>query len=96
MQIKSILAAAAIALAATVGSASAADQFATLDGISAKALSSAELAAVQGAALTGRIVGPGSSSRIRTVNEAAVTGGGTLTITVGDGVAFDDVVRPSP
>ena len=49
MQIKSILAAAAIALAVTVGSASAADQFTTLDGISAESLSSVEMAAVVGA-----------------------------------------------
>ena len=50
MQIKSILAAAAIALAASVGSAFAADQFATLDGIAADALTPQEMGVVTGAA----------------------------------------------
>ena len=48
MQIKSIVAGAAIALVAAVGSASAADLFATLDGVSAESLSSVEMAAVVG------------------------------------------------
>ncbi len=48
MQIKSILAGAAIALLVGLGAASAAEQFATLDGISAETLSSAELASVKG------------------------------------------------
>ncbi len=43
MQIKSIVAAAAIALAATIGSASAADQFTTLDGIAAQPLTQQEM-----------------------------------------------------
>ena len=50
MQIKSILAAAAIALAVTVGSASAADPFATLKGIPVEGLSTSAMAEVVGAA----------------------------------------------
>ena len=38
MRIKTIVAGAAIALAATIGSATAADQFATLEGIAAEAM----------------------------------------------------------
>lgn len=48
MQIKSIVAGAAITLAATIGSVSAADQFTTLDGVTANPMSSGELAAVKG------------------------------------------------
>ncbi len=48
MQIKSILAGAAIALAAATSSASAGDEFSTLGGVSAESLSSVELAAVVG------------------------------------------------
>ncbi len=51
MQIKSIVAGAAIALAATIGSASAGDEFSTLGGVSAESLSSVEMAAVVGAHL---------------------------------------------
>ena len=50
MQIKSILAAAAIALAASVGSAFAADQFATLADVAVVKLTSDQLAGVRGAA----------------------------------------------
>ncbi len=49
MQIKSILAGAAIALLAGLGAASAAEQFATLEGVSAETLSPAELARARGA-----------------------------------------------
>ena len=48
MQIKSILAGAAIALAASVGSAYAADQFATLDGVQAQPMNTAEMDGVRG------------------------------------------------
>ena len=48
MHIKSILAAAAIALAASVGSAYAADQFATLEGIQAVPMKAAEMDALRG------------------------------------------------
>ena len=48
MHIKSILSAAAIALAATIGSASAADQFSTLDGIAAQAMTPQEMGVVIG------------------------------------------------
>ena len=50
MHIKSILAVAAIALAAAVGSASAADQFTTLDGIAADVMTPREMGVVIGAA----------------------------------------------
>ncbi len=49
MQIKSIVAGAAIALAASVGSASAADQYSTLEGIAAQAMTPQEMGAVVGA-----------------------------------------------
>ena len=48
MQIKSIVAGAAIALAATVGSASAADQFATLGGVTAEPMNAMELDSIRG------------------------------------------------
>ena len=50
MRIKLFAAGAAIALAASVGSASAADQFSALDGITAEALSARDMAAVRGTA----------------------------------------------
>ena len=52
MHIKSILAAAAIALAATVGSASAADQFATLDGVTVQPMNAVELDQIRGNGIT--------------------------------------------
>lgn len=48
MRVTTLVSAAAIALAATIGSVTAADQFATLDGVSAVPMSSGELAAVKG------------------------------------------------
>ena len=48
MRIKSIIPAVALALAATMGSASAAEQFTTLDGVPAATMSAGEMAAVQG------------------------------------------------
>ncbi len=48
MHIKSIAAGAAIALAATVGSASAGDQFTTLGGVTAEPMNAGEMAAVTG------------------------------------------------
>ncbi|MEE8276555.1 MAG: hypothetical protein V3R75_05340, partial [Alphaproteobacteria bacterium] len=50
MHIKTILAGAALALAATIGSASAAERFSTLDGVTAVAMSAGELGAVVGGA----------------------------------------------
>ncbi len=52
MLTKSILAGAAIALAATVGSASAAERFATLDGIAAEPMGAAALSSVRGGMVT--------------------------------------------
>ncbi|MEE8334181.1 MAG: hypothetical protein V3R85_10060, partial [Alphaproteobacteria bacterium] len=48
MRITTLLSATAIALAATVGTVSAADQFATIDSVTATPMSSSELAAVAG------------------------------------------------
>ena len=48
MQIKTILAGAAIALAAGVGSASAGDEFSTLDGIAVAPMNAMELDGVRG------------------------------------------------
>ena len=48
MHIKSILPAVALALAATIGSASAAEQFSALEGITAAAMTPQELGAVVG------------------------------------------------
>ena len=50
MQIKLLVSAAAIALVAGLGSASAAEQFSTLEGVMAVAMSSGELDAVVGGA----------------------------------------------
>ncbi len=51
MKFKSILAGAAIALAATVGTASAADEFMTLDGVTADVMAASELSATAGAGI---------------------------------------------
>jgi len=51
MQIKSVVSAAAIVLAFSVGSASAAERFSTLDGVSAQPMNAAEMTAVQGTAV---------------------------------------------
>ncbi len=48
MQIKSIVAGAAIALIATVGADSAADQFAVLDGVTTQPMNAVELAQIRG------------------------------------------------
>ncbi len=48
MHTKLLVSAIAIALVATVGSASAAERFATLDGIAAESMSAAELSSVWG------------------------------------------------
>ena len=48
MRITTLVSATAIALAATIGAVSAADQFATLDGVTANPMSSGDLDAVKG------------------------------------------------
>ncbi len=58
MQIKSILAGAAIAIAASVGSAYAADQFATVAGVQAGPLSVEEMDAVRGLRITANFPDP--------------------------------------
>lgn len=50
MRIKLVAAGAAIALAATIGTAYAAEQFTTLDGIPAATMSAGDMAAVRGTA----------------------------------------------
>ena len=61
MRTTSILTATAIALVATVGSASAAERFATLDGIAAAPMSAAELSFVRGRILIALIPAPNLS-----------------------------------
>ena len=70
MRIKTLVSAIAIALAASVGAASAADQFATLEGIAADALTPQEMGVVFRAAavklnvnLPGSAVGPTTNVR---------------------------------
>lgn len=58
MRIKLFAAGAAIALAATIGSASAADQFSTLEGIAAEAMAPRAMSEVKGASHSGVIVSP--------------------------------------
>ncbi len=61
MQIKSILAGAAIALVAGLGSAYAADQFTTLDGVQAQPMNTAEMGQVRGTEIVLAIPGPGAT-----------------------------------
>jgi len=69
MLTKTILTATAIALAATIGSASAGEQFTTLEGVTAVAMSSSELHGVTGSArhfeifANGRFVNPNANER---------------------------------
>ncbi len=78
MHIKSIVAGAAIALAATIGSASAADQFATLAGITAEPIPEAELAKVIG---SGVLASPGPNDLCATIADRSV-GGTELTAVI--------------
>ena len=82
MQIKSILAAAAIAIAASVGSAYAADQFITLEGIQAVPMNTAEMDGVRGQNISvGAVCVDGSWSAVTFVDRAAP----------GDPAPFDDL-----
>jgi len=72
MRIKTIVAGAAIALAATIGAAHAGDQFSTLEGITAVAMSPAELGAVAGEAAHISIDPKGTASFIKTTSCHAV------------------------
>ncbi len=58
MQFKSILAAAGLAVAATIGLASAAERFATLDGIAAGPMTAEELSSVRGGVIVIRGLPP--------------------------------------
>ena len=73
MRITTLLSAAAIALAATIGSVSAADQFATLDGVSAASMSSGELAAVKGQHVHFLLSPRGTDSSVHAVGNPADT-----------------------
>ena len=76
MQIKLLVSAAAIALAATIGSASAADQFTTLDGIPAQTLTEQEMGTVIGGHPPGgNEFGPfGKESALTGFDNASVNG----------------------
>ena len=74
MHIKSIVAGAAIAFAATIGSASAADQFATLDGITAQPLTAADMGSISGRVITITVVAIDPSTPFVTVLDARATG----------------------
>lgn len=69
MYIKSIIAGAAIVMAATIGMVSADDQFSTLDGVTAVAMSSGELDSVVGSSIhirTPASTGPADLGNLRT------------------------------
>ncbi len=89
MYIKSTLAASAIALAATVGSALAADEFMTLDGVTADMMTASELSATAGAGiaivvdLNGDVTGLGTNN----IQNAEVLRG-VQTQVVGDQIAI--------
>ena len=83
MQIKLFVSAAAIALVAGLASASAADQFTTLDGVTAAAMSPGELGTVVGSAKHANITDPAVN---RTIVTAFVAAG--FTDSDGTGVSF--------
>ena len=89
MQIKLIASAAAIALVAGVGSASAADEFTTLDGVTADVMAASELSATAGAGivivvdLDGMVSGLGTNDII-----GANVLRGVPTAVVGDQIAI--------
>ena len=80
MQIKSILTGAAIALVAGLGSASAGERFAMLNGIQAIPLNSAELDCVTGGDITVTIL---NTSGTAAADFSMATGGETVSIEVG-------------
>ncbi len=80
MRIKAIVSGAAIALATTIGSASAADQFATITGVEAQAMTNQEMEVVRGSGvrLTVTITPPAFRTRkavvSRDIGDASVNG----------------------
>ena len=86
MHIKSIVAGAAIALAATVGSAYAAEQFSTLEGIPAVAMAPAEADAIRGAGVF-NLTSPGTTTqlphgaRLGLIEAVATVAGGIISCT---------------
>ncbi len=63
MRIKAIVSGAAIALATTIGSASAADQFSTITGVEAQAMTNQEMEVVRGSGVVLLTVTPSPSGR---------------------------------
>ena len=91
MHIKSIVAGAAIALASSLGSASAAEPFSTLEGIAAEMMTSQEMGGVRGMDLNIRgtpIVAPGkpevplpSEGNFTGIHVTVVPGAGPAVVT---------------
>ena len=81
MRIKTLASAAAIALAATVGSASAAERFTTLEGIAADALTPQEMGVVIGAAEGDLTVSPAANGHGDPNGRAGGTAGGATRAT---------------
>ena len=94
MHIKSILAAAAIAIAATFGSASAADQFTTLEGIQAVPMNTAEMGQVRGTEIL--LVLDESIPGETFLDGVGITGDGGLIATRTAGVPGDPRTVPVP
>jgi len=104
MRIKTIIAGAAIVLAATIGSVSAADKFSTLAGLPAELLSPAELAATRGAHFFVVVTGTSGTDVDLSTNSGPVTGG--VLLELGNGginglrplvdAGHDAVCAPSP
>ncbi len=71
MKIKTIVAGAAIALAATIGSAAAAEQFTTIEGFEAEALTSIEMGEVRGATVFYiNVLLPGREELMRSIGDS--------------------------
>ena len=82
MHIKTIVAGAAIALAATIGSASAAEQFSTLKGIPAVAMAPAEADAIRG--LNVQVIRPTVTGLSEIHTPAAIEPHAVFGLTTGD------------
>jgi hypothetical protein len=86
MRISTLVSVAAMTLAATVGSAFAADQFATLKGIKAVPMSSAELSAIKGMAHHFFVITPHETPNTIALN----IGGGVIAPVLDPAVAAPD------
>ena len=98
MHIKSIVAGTAIALAATIGSASADDQFATMDGIAAEALTTQAMGRVKGQLFLLHVEVPVSGAEFPGAASFQAPVAGTLGILATDQPALDFAggVIPTP